>query len=229
MKKVLSIIPARGGSKGLPRKNILEFDGKPLIGWTIEASMNAKFVTKTIVSSEDDEILSIASQYNKNISMKRSSKLSFDNTPSIDVVLDILDKIPDYDYVILLQPTSPLRKSYHIDKALNLMFDNNASSCTSVTLLDKSPYWMYHINRYGYLQKIIKENPNYHQRQEVPETYELNGSIYINSCKDVLKNKRLIQEKSIPYVMERQISTDIDNVNDFRKAEQMHRDLYNNK
>ena len=124
-KKILSIIPARGGSKGLPRKNIIDLNGKPLIGWTIGASLKSKYITDTIVSSDDEEILNISQQYGANV-LKRPKELATDIASSESVVLHTIkelkkqDKI--YDYIVLLQPTSPLRDEKDIDKAFEMLF-----------------------------------------------------------------------------------------------------------
>ena len=130
-KKVLAIIPARGGSKGLPRKNIADLAGKPLIAWTIEASLNSKYITKTMVSSDDKEILDISVEYGAEI-IKRPENLASDDATSESVVkhaIDCLEATGEvFDIVVLLQPTSPLRNSKDIDNAIELMFSSDATS-----------------------------------------------------------------------------------------------------
>ena len=220
--KVLSIITARGGSKGLPKKNLLNFNGKPLFSWTLEASLNSQFISKTIVSSDDELILSIAKDYNSEIPLKRSKKLSGDDSNSVDVVIDIIKKFPNYNYVIILQPTSPLRTTKHINEAFNLMIKKDSSCCTSVCLVKKSPYWMYSINKKGFIEKVINSNEKDFQRQALPEIYELNGAIYIISVQELLRYKSLISKNSIPYIMTKETSIDIDDINDFKLAEKAH-------
>ncbi|MEH2097772.1 acylneuraminate cytidylyltransferase family protein, partial [Nostoc sp.] len=114
-KKVLAIIPARGGSKAVPRKNIREIGGKPLIAWTIEEAKKSQYIDRLILSSEDDEIISIAQKWGCEIAFKRPVELAQDDTPGIAPVLHALNQLPIYDYVVLLQPTSPLRQVIDID------------------------------------------------------------------------------------------------------------------
>lgn len=225
MLRVLSIITARGGSKGLPRKNCLEFNGKPLIYWTIKASLESKCISTTIVSSDDEEILSIAKNYNGCIPKKRSKDLSKDETPSVDVVLDIAKDFKKYDYVILLQPTSPLRTSNHIDEAFFEMIEKKATSITSVCLASKSPFWMFVKNKNGYLDKVISNDNESSLRQNLPTVYELNGAIYMISMKELFNKRTLITEKTIPYIMERNISLDIDYLDEFKAAEREHKKI----
>ena len=225
MLKVLSIITARGGSKGLPRKNCLEFNGKPLVYWTIKASMESKCISTTIVSSDDDKILSIAKDFDPRIPKKRSKELSKDETPSIDVVLDIAKEFVDYDYIILLQPTSPLRTSVHIDEAFREMIEKKATSITSVCVTSKSPFFMYFKNKNGYLDNVISDNNHNLLRQNLPTVYELNGAIYIISFKEILDKKTFITETTIPYIMDRHISVDIDYLDEFKAAEKVHKQI----
>lgn len=225
MQRVLSIITARGGSKGLPKKNLLDFNGKPLIGWTIEASLGSSFITKTIVSSDDEEILSIAKKYHPEIPVKRSKALSQDDTSSIDVVLDIVQHNKNFDYIVLLQPTSPLRTFKHIDEAFHLMTSQKGFCCASVYEVKKSPFWMYIKNDEGYITKLVDSNSNYTQRQKLPKVYGLNGALYIISVSELLTKKTLITNECIPYIMDKETSIDIDDIYDFNKAQKIHKNL----
>ena len=117
-KTFLAVVPARGGSKRLPRKNILDLGNKPLIAWSIEAGLNSRYVDKVIVSSDDDEILNIAKTYNSEI-IKRPASLASDTATSFDALKHTIENVETYDYIILLQPTSPLRSSQHIDEAID--------------------------------------------------------------------------------------------------------------
>ena len=156
-KRVLSIIPARGGSKGLPRKNILKLAGKPLIAWTIEASLNSKFVTKTIVSSDDKEILAIAKDYGSEI-LLRPKNLATDLSSSESVVTHALNYLEsvgeEFDFVALLQPTSPLRNYKDIDKAFKVMVETKSDAVISVCEFDNKILKSFIKAESGYLNAI---------------------------------------------------------------------------
>ena len=118
-KTFLAIIPARGGSKRLPRKNLLDLSGKPLIAWSIEAGLKSKYIDKLVVSSDDNKILDIADTYNIQ-AIKRPKKLSNDTATTFDAIKHTIDKLESYDYIVLLQPTSPLRNCKHIDESIGV-------------------------------------------------------------------------------------------------------------
>jgi CMP-N,N'-diacetyllegionaminic acid synthase len=217
-KTVLAIIPARGGSKGLPRKNILPLAGKPLIGWTIEAVKNSKYVDRIIVSTEDNEIADISKSFGADIPFLRPKFLAQDDTPSMDVVIHAINKVSDFDYVLLLQPTSPLRTNIDIDKCIKKCILNNALSCISVVAADKSPYWMYTINQNGSVKPILVEK-GYMRRQDLPMVYVLNGAIYFVKIDELIKTKQFVTEKSIAYIMPKTRSIDIDTELDFKFIE----------
>jgi len=134
-KKILALIPARGGSKGLPRKNIKPLLGKPLIAWTIEQSLASKYLDKVVVSTEDKEIAEISKKYGAEVPFIRPKELAKDDTPSIDVVLhaiDFLEKKELFNIIVLLQPTSPLRTISDIDNSIEFLFSKNAQAIISV-------------------------------------------------------------------------------------------------
>ena len=138
MKEIISIIPARGGSKGIPKKNIINFLGKPLIYWTIKSSLECKFINRTIVSSDNDEIIKISKKYGAEVIFKRPKKLSLDNSKSLDAIkhcVEFLKKKEKYSpyAVVTLQPTSPFRNSKHLDQAIKKFLKfKNADSLVSV-------------------------------------------------------------------------------------------------
>lgn len=216
--KVLGLIPARGGSKGLPGKNIMDLSGKPMIAWTIEAAKNSKVIDQVVLSSECEEIISIAKFWGCSTPFKRPKDLATDEAKSIDVVLHTLAQLPNFDYIIILQPTSPLRTANHIDSAFKLLQDNNSKSCVSVCEVEQSPYWMFRINQNLRLERIIKDEEFSHRRQDLPLAYYPNGAIYIAKVDWLLKNKKLIDTESIAYTMKKEDSIDIDNINDLKIA-----------
>jgi len=219
--EILAIIPARGGSKGVPRKNIRLLNGKPLIAYTIEEAKKSKYISKVIVSTEDDEIAKISNKYGAEI-IKRPQELAKDDTPTIDVVLHILEKLINKnikpDIVILLQPTSPLRTFQDIDNAINLFIENNCDSVVSVCEIAHSPYWSFKIEN-GYLKPLLGEKYLKKRRQELPKVYIPNGALFIATPEVLQKYKTFYCKKTMPYIMPIERSVDIDNELDFLLAE----------
>ena len=218
--KIISIIPARGGSKGLPKKNILELAGKPLIAWTIESSLKSKYISKTIVSSDCDEILNISSKYGSEI-LKRPDELARDTTPTEPVVEHILQNIKDlgnYSYLVLLQPTSPLRDEKDIDEAISkLIQEKDATALISVKEIDNKILKAFKINNNGYLEGISNNKYPFMRRQNLPKVFMPNDAIYIISINEFLKTKRLFSDNAISYLMNEEKSLDIDTIDDFEK------------
>lgn len=214
-KSVLAIIPARGGSKGLPRKNVLMAMGRPLIAWTISAARESSAIDQVVLSSDDDEIMEAAKMWGCEVPFRRPPELASDTSTSIDVVLHALDQLPGYDFVVLLQPTSPLRTSADIDAAFALIMSSGAPSCVSVCEVEQSPYWMYRLKENGQLEKLIPEAIGVTRRQELPLVYTLNGAIYIAQINWLRKTKSFLGDGCIAYQMPRERSNDIDNAEDF--------------
>lgn len=217
-KKVLAIIPARGGSKGVPRKNLHALGGKPLIAWTIEAAKASKYIDRLILSSDDDEIMAEAKKRGCDVPFKRPAELATDATPGIDPVLHALGELPGFDYVVLLQPTSPLRIAKDIDDAIELCVSSGAETCVSVAEPSRSPYWMSTIGPDGYLKPLFPD-VKATRRQDLPQALALNGAVYVASVPELLKKKSLLTEKTAALVMPDERSVDIDGPLDFRIAE----------
>ena len=213
--KVLALITARGGSKGLPRKNVLPVGGKPLIAWTILAALKASIVDQVVLSSDDDEIIETAKKYGCAVPFRRPDKLASDNANSIDVIMHTLDHLPGFDYVILLQPTSPLRTSTDICAAFDLLKECDAPSCVSVCEVDQSPYWMFRITEGNKMEKIIKDESKATRRQDLPSIYMLNGAIYIAEVNWLRQTNSFLGEGCVAYLMPKERSLDIDNADDF--------------
>ncbi len=210
-KSVIAIILARGGSKGLPRKNIRDVEGKPLIVWTIEAGQKSQYIDRLVLSSEDQEIINIAKKYNCEVPFVRPLELAADDTKSIDVILDVLNKLQEkFDYVVLLQPTSPLRLAEDIDNTIELCIKRNENACVSVTEPSKSPYWMFELNRDGYLRQLIKQKKRPHRRQDLPKSYAVNGAVYVAKSDWLYKTKNFLTDETIAYLMPSERSIDID-------------------
>ena len=139
-KRYLAIVPARGGSKRLPGKNLLNLAGKPMIAWTIEAGLRSRYIDKVIVTSDDENILNISKSYGAEI-IKRPSILANDTATTFDTVNHVIQNVEKYDYIVLLQPTSPLRNEIHIDEAIELLNFKKPDAVISLTELEHSPHW----------------------------------------------------------------------------------------
>ncbi len=213
--KVLALITARGGSKGLPRKNVLLAGGKPLIAWTVDAAISAECVERAVLSSDDHAIMDAARAAGCDVPFCRPAHLASDCATSIDVVLHALDQLPGYKYVVLLQPTSPLRVAADIDAAFSLMLERDAPSCVSVCEVDQSPYWMYRVESDNKLQRLLPELQSITRRQDLPPVYILNGAIYIARIDWLRANKNFVSSETVAYFMPKERSLDIDTAEDF--------------
>lgn len=219
-KKLLAIIPARGGSKGIPKKNIKILAGKPLIAWTIEEAKKSQYIDRLILSSDDTEIIHTAKQYDCDVPYIRPSELAQDDTPGIDPVLHALNTLPEkYAYVVVLQPTSPLRTVEDIDGCIEYCINKNANACVSVSEPAKSPYWSFSISDSGTLVPLIDTGGIIPCRQDLPKVYALNGAVYVARVSWLKDNKTFITRETIGYVMNKERSFDIDDEVDFRIVE----------
>ena len=209
-KTFLAIIPARGESKRLPRKNLLDLCGKPLIAWSIEAGLKSKYIDKLVVSSDDDKILDIAVEY-KIKGIKRPKKLANDIATTFDAVKHTIDKLESYDYIVLLQPTSPLRNFKHIDESIKLLDQKNADAIISVCEMDHSPLWSNTLDKDGVMDNFLREGILNKRSQDLEKYYRLNGAIYICKTDKLLKEKSFFLKKNTyAYLMNRETSVDID-------------------
>jgi pseudaminic acid cytidylyltransferase len=222
-KKLLAIIPARGDSKRLPRKNILEFSGKPLIAWTIEAALSSKYIDRVVVSTDSQEIANISKKYGADVPFMRPDELATDEATSIDVVIHMLEELENlhekYDYILLLQPTSPLRTAKNINDSIKLLQERNSDAIISVCEAEHSPLWCNKIpndDLSNFLDESILNKPS----QELEKYYRLNGAIYLCSVEKLKKEATFfIKNNCIAYKMEQKNSIDIDTKLDFDLAE----------
>lgn len=224
---ILAIIPARGGSKGVPRKNIRLLAGKPLIAWTIEAAKKSKYIDRIVVSTEDDEIRDIALKFGAEIPFLRPAELAKDDTPSIAPILYTVKKISadekrEFDFILLLQVTSPLRNERHIDEAIENLIKNEDKfdSLISVTELEHPVYWNRIVGSNRELKNFIEySRKEKYRRQDFNEIYRLNGALYLINGNVFIKYERLETDKTMAYIMDRKSSVDIDCLEDFELAE----------
>lgn len=219
-KNILAIIPARGGSKGVPRKNIKMLADKPLIAWTIEEAQKSKCIDMCIVSTEDEEIKSVAEAWGGNVPFMRPAELARDDTPGIEPVLHTIKMLQGYDFVVLLQATSPLRTVEDIDGAITCCLDRDCESCVSVTEAEHSPYWMFKMDEQSCLRPILEiAKEESYQRQKLPKVYQLNGAVYVASISFLEKQRSFVGGGTVGYVMPVERSYDIDTVLDFEIVE----------
>lgn len=217
MTKILSIIPARGGSKGLKKKNIINFLGKPLIAWSIEASISSDYISKTIVSSDDDEILEIAKRYKSEI-LKRPEEFATDSSSSEEVVKHVLECVEEYfEFVVLLQPTSPLRNKNDIDMAFRKFFSKNATSLISLKEFDNKVLKSFIEKDDGFIEGLVNNSYPFMRRQDLPEIYLSNGAIYIVKVDEFIKNNSFFTDKTISFFMDDAKSVDIDSIEDLNE------------
>lgn len=217
---LLAIICARGGSKGIPRKNIRNFCGKPLIAWTIESAKQSKFVTRCILSSEDSEIIEVSKGFGCEAPFVRPKELALDDTPGIEPVLHAIENLPRYEYVMLLQPTSPLRTSDDIDNLFSQCLSSSSPCCVSVSEAENHPFLTYELRSErrslipfcGSFQDAIS-------RQNLPKAYALNGAIYVAKTQWLLENKSFLTAETSAYIMPKSRSFDVDDFDDFTAAE----------
>lgn len=237
MTKIIGLIPARGGSKGIPGKNIRNLAGKPLIAWTIEAVLRCKACNRVIVSTDSPEIAHIAHDWGAEVPFTRPENLSDDNSDSIGLAIHSINYllengIKKSDYLLLLQPTSPLRIELDILNAIEIMKTKNASAIVSVTEAPSHPYKVKKISSEG----IISDFNNLHfdniRRQDLPPAYAINGAIYLNQISSILEEKSFMPiNKTYAYIMPPERSIDIDTPWDFYLSELIIRDniIHNSK
>lgn len=221
---VVGLITARGGSKGLPRKNILPLAGIPLITWTINAALESSGIDVVYVSTDDIEI-KLISEESGAICIDRPKSLAADTSSSEDVVLHAIDYFErlgqPINTIVLLQPTSPLRTARHIDEALEVYYTKKASLVLSVFEPSHTPIKAYIQNKNGELEGLYSEKAPYLRRQDLPLAFQPNGALYIFSKDTFLKNQMFPRTKVFPYIMSEQESGDIDTLDDLLQVENL--------
>lgn len=220
--KILAIIPARSGSKGLKDKNIKILNGKPLIAYTIEAAIKSSIFADIIVSTDSEEYARISKEYGAIVPFLREEALSNDKASTVDVIMDVFTKMKlfgkEYDSFVLLQPTSPLRTERNIIEAYNLFVRKNANSVVSVCEVDHNPLLSNTLEADLSLDNFIKKENNI-RRQDLGKYFRLNGAIYIAKVDYYLKYKNFYEKDSYAYIMDKRNSVDIDDEIDFKLAE----------
>jgi len=210
---IIAIITARGGSKGLPRKNVLDLNGKPLIAHTIDAALKSQIFSKVIVTTDDSEIKDVSLSYGAEV-IDRPQELATDTASSLDVIEHTLYELKNngnnFSHFMLLQPTSPLRTEVHIQDAWEKYINDKAASLISVCEVEHSPFKMLIETDNGEIAPLTKWEHLTMPRQQLPKTYLPNGAIYINEVTLFQKNKNLFEPMLSIYVMTKNDSIDID-------------------
>ena len=216
--KNIALIPARGGSKGIKRKNIKPLNNMPLIYWTIKTALASSYIDRVVVSTEDEEIADISRSLCAEVPFMRPASLAQDNSTGIETVLHALEHLPEVSNILLMQPTSPLRKINHIEEIFKLRSKFNCDSAVSVSLSKKHLDLFFNIDSNNKIipsSKDLKLAP----RQEYPEKYILNGSLYLSTKESILHSKSFITSNTIGYIMPEEYSIDIDTQFDWDIAE----------
>jgi CMP-N-acetylneuraminic acid synthetase len=220
--KILAVIPARSGSKGLRNKNIMKLNGKPLIAYSIESAIKSNIFQDVIVSTDSKKYAEIAEEYGAWVPFLRPDNLSSDEAVTNDVVEDLLIKLEQngkkYDFVMILQPTSPLRDDKDIIDALNFFVSKKANSVISMCECEHPPIWTKELGEDLSLDGFLG-NLSTKRRQELHTYYRINGAIYLYKVEYFLKYKNLYHNKSYAFIMDKNKSIDIDDLYDFTIAE----------
>ncbi len=220
MNKTVTLIPARGGSKGIPKKNIVSLVGKPLIAYSIEAALECQKFDDIVVSSDDEEILSVAGEYPV-LTHLRASEYARDESDMDGVINDVIEHhgYSDDTTLVLLQPTSPLRQASHIESALNQYVSCLADALISVTTIDNKVLKAFTVEN-NFLQPVSEASAAYSRRQDLPPVYLPNGALYIFKVGKFLENKKIPRTNVCPYIMTAEDSIDIDAPDDLIQCAQ---------
>ena len=215
MEKLIALIPARAGSKGVPGKNIAPVAGKPLIAWTIAAALGAESVASVVVSTDGEEIASVARECGAEVPFMRPAVLAQDHTPGIPVLLHALDWLECHwkvtmDYLVVLQATSPLRTAADIDKAVALAREKDADAVIGMSEVSSHPYWTKKISDEGRILDFLHLDTEYPQRQSLPPAYVPNGAIYLVRPEVLRSRETVYTDRTYAYVMPGERSLDID-------------------
>lgn len=221
--RFIAIIPARGGSKGLPNKNILPLAGKPLITYTIEAAIESGVFDEVMVTTDSQAIAEVSRMAGASVPFLRPANLATDDAGSVEVICHALEHYEQegkqFDYLVLLQPTSPLRTAGDIKGAVKLLFDKSAAAVTSVCEAEHSPKWTGIISEDLSLKDFLDPETLNLPRQKIGKYYRLNGAVYICKTDALRRQNNLFAEPAFAYVMPQAQSVDIDSLLDFKFAE----------
>lgn len=225
--RILGVIPARGGSKGVPRKNIKLLGNKPLLQYTSKVALESSFIDTLMLTSDDDEIIAVAKDIGIQVPFKRPEYLALDNTPTLPVIIHVIEYYKsigqEFDAICLLQATSPFRTVEFLDKAIATFIEKNTDSLVSVQQVphEYNPHWVFEQDDQGNLKIATGESQIITRRQELPVSYHRDGSIYITKT-SVLLEQQSLYGKSISYIESpKEWYVNIDTMTDWEKAEEL--------
>ncbi len=222
--RILALIPARGGSKGIPHKNITPLAGEPLIKYSIDAALQSKYIDYVLISTDDAEIAEISKKFGAKVPFLRPKELASDTAKTIDAVLHAIETLQEagetFDSLVLLQPTSPLRTAEDIDGAVETFYQNNRRPVVSVSEVSDHPILIRTIEQTpeGERLKPLLEGSSTVRRQDMPPFYRVNGSIYINPFEEIRRTTSF-NDNPVPFVVPTSRSVDIDEPLDLVLAE----------
>jgi CMP-N-acetylneuraminic acid synthetase len=225
--RVLGLVTARGGSKGVPRKNIKPLFGKPLLQYTAEAALSARNLTHVILSTDDLEIAQVGRKCGLDVPFLRPAELAQDKTPTLPVVQQalkwLLENNQQFDAVCLLQPTNPFRRTEDIDNCIELMIETGADSVVTVLPVPQhyNPHWVYFKDENNQLRLTTGESEPIPRRQDLPQAFHREGSVYVTRTEIVLDKNSLYGNKVVSYIMDKSRSVNIDTLEDWAAAEKM--------
>lgn len=216
---VLALIPARGQSKGVERKNLRLLRGEPLIFWTIQAAQQAKGINQVVVSTEDNEIAAVARSFGVEQPLIRPAELAEDTTPGVAPVLHAAEQLPGFSWILLLQPTSPMRSVADIEGMLEFQRRTEAESVVSVSPVSESPQLVFSLESDNTLTPLLPEGVDLRRRQDFQQFHKLNGAMYLVERNWLLEHRTLVTSSTLGYEMPVERSIDIDTQGDFARAE----------
>jgi len=218
VQRYLGLIPARGGSKGVPRKNLRTLGGRPLIGWTIDAARGSRRLDRTIVSTDDAEIAAVAEALGADVPFLRPAALATDEATALDVVRHALEQVPGYEVLVYLEPTSPFRSAADIDEAIEAFEQAGAPTCVTVRLATEIPDWMFYRAPDGRIEPLVPTGAA-HRRQDARQSVVLNGCVYVAQIDRLLETGSFMGPGTVGVLMPADRSIDLDTLEDFAAAE----------
>lgn len=217
--KVLGLIPARGGSKGVPRKNLRSLAGKPLLQWTAEAALASHFLDRVVLSTDDDEISQVGASFGLDVPFRRPADHSSDTASAADVVRHALAELSErFDYLVYLQPTSPLRSPADIDGCLERLANGDGNFCVTVQASPQRPEWLFYLDANGRIDPVVGRF-DATRRQDLRACYVLNGAVYAARVDAFERAGTFLTDRTLGYVMPAERSVDVDEMADFDVAE----------
>ncbi len=213
--RTLGLVPARGGSKGLPGKHLADLGGRPVLAWTAAAALASQLLDRVVLSTDDEEIAALGRQVGLDVPFSRPPELAGDDVPSADVVRHAVNALGEvWDYVVLLQPTSPLRVAGDIDAAIRLCHERSAPACVSVSPVRQHPDWMFRVAPDCTLEPLLNGGTRADRRQDLRAVFALNGAVYVASGERLRRDDPFDVAGSVAYVMPPERSVDLDTQQD---------------